>query len=281
MTYKTILVHVDQSKRANARIALAARLARENQGYLIGAAVSGFVPELYSASPMMMAVPIPQDMPEACRARAREALDNFEKVARGVGVDAIERRLSDDQVQLSIVLQARYADLVVVGQNNRDDAETHSTSDLPEYAALQGGRPVLVVPYAGEFERIDRHALVAWDGSRSATRAVTDALPLLRRSGTVTLVLFNPGRQYGVHGELPGADIALFLARHGVKVDVLRQDTPPGIDVGNALLSLAADIDADLLVMGAYGHMRWREVLMGGVTRTVLQSMTLPVLMSH
>ena len=72
-----------------------------------------------------------------------------------------------------------------------------------------------------------------------------------------------------------------FLARHGVKVEVLRQDTPPGLDVGNALLSLAADIDADLLVMGAYGHMRWREVLMGGVTRTVLQSMTLPVLMSH
>lgn len=281
MSYKTILVHVDRSSRADARIALAARLALDEQAYLIGAAVSGFLPELYGANPMMMAAPIPQGELEACRAGARRALDNFEKIARGAGVDAIERRLSDDPAQHSIVLQARYADLVVVGQHDPADLEATATHDLPEYAALQGGRPVLVVPYAGQFDRVDRHALVAWDGSRSAVRAVTDALPLLRRSECVTLALFNPRRQYGVHGELPGADIALLLARHGVKVEVLRQDTPPGLDVGNALLSMAADINADLLVMGAYGHMRWREVLMGGVTRTVLQSMTLPVLMSH
>jgi nucleotide-binding universal stress UspA family protein len=281
MTYKTILVHVDQSDRASTRIALAARLAADSQGYLIGAAVSGVLPVLYGASSMMLAAPVPPEMLESCRAGARAALDNFEKVARGVGIDAIERRLSDDQAQSSIVLQARYADLVVVGQDNPADPETRATFDLPEYAALLGGRPVLVVPYGGRFEHVNRRALVAWDGSRSATRAVTDALPLLRRSAAVTLACFNPSRQYGVHGELPGADIALFLARHGVKVDVLRQDTPPGLDVGNALLSLAADIDADLLVMGAYGHMRWREVLMGGVTRTVLRSMTLPVLMSH
>lgn len=281
MTYKTILVHVDQSSRAAARIALAAQLAVDYQGHLIGAAVSGFMPELYGANPMMMASPIPQGELDACRARAGLALDNFEQLARGVGVDTIERRVSDDTAQFSVVLQARYADLVVVGQDNPGDPDTVATFDLPEYAALQGGRPVLVVPYAGKFERIDRHALVAWDGSRAATRALTDALPLLRRSASVTLVEFNPARQYGVHGELPGADIALFLARHGVKVAVLRQDTPPGLDVGNALLSLAADVAADLLVMGAYGHMRWREVLMGGVTRTVLQSMTLPVLMSH
>lgn len=94
-------------------------------------------------------------------------------------------------------------------------------------------------------------------------------------------MVFNAQRQYGVHGELPGADIALLLARHGVNVDVLRQETPTGLDVGNALLSLAADLGIDLLVMGAYGHMRWREVLLGGVTHTILKSMTVPVLMSH
>jgi nucleotide-binding universal stress UspA family protein len=281
MSYKTIVVHVDRSSRCGERVALAARLAAESAGNLIGAAVSGFTPDLYTATPMMLAAPISQQELEACRASANLALDAFEKVARGAGAEAIERRLTDDQPHFSIVLQARYADLVVVGQNDPDDPETGATRDLPEYAALQGGRPVLVVPYAGHFERIDGHALVAWDGSRAAVRAITDALPLLRRSSGVTLALFNPGRQYEVHGELPGADIALFLARHGVKVDVLRQDTPPGLDVGNALLSLAADVDASLLVMGAYGHMRWREVLMGGVTRTVLRSMTLPVLMSH
>ncbi|HEX8405996.1 MAG TPA: universal stress protein, partial [Duganella sp.] len=194
MTYKTILVHVDQSTRTSARIALAARLAADEQGHLIGAAVSGFMPELYGAN-QMMAAPIPQGELDACRARAGLALDSFEQLARGVGAEAIERRLSDDTAQVSIVLQARYADLVVVGQDNPSDPDTVATFDLPEYAALQGGRPVLVVPYAGQFERIDRHALVAWDGSRAATRALTDALPLLRRSGAVTLVLFNPARQ--------------------------------------------------------------------------------------
>lgn len=96
MSYKTILVHVDRSSRTDARVALAARLAGDEQGYLIGAAVSGFVPELYGAYPMMMAAPIPEGELEACRAEANLALDNFEKVARNAGIDAIERRLSDD-----------------------------------------------------------------------------------------------------------------------------------------------------------------------------------------
>ncbi|WP_413465224.1 universal stress protein [Janthinobacterium rivuli] len=88
-------------------------------------------------------------------------------------------------------------------------------------------------------------------------------------------------REYGVHGAQPGADIALYLARHGIQVEVLRQTTPPDLPVGEALLSLAANLQADLFVMGAYGHARWNEILLGGVTRTLLRSMTLPVLMSH
>jgi nucleotide-binding universal stress UspA family protein len=91
--------------------------------------------------------------------------------------------------------------------------------------------------------------------------------------------VFNAERQVNVHGEQPGADLALYLARHGVKVDVLQETTEQ--DSGNALLSLAADVNADLLVMGCYVHSRFREVLLGGATRTVLESMTLPVLMSH
>jgi len=140
---------------------------------------------------------------------------------------------------------------------------------------------VLVVPYAGKFERVDRHALVAWDGSRAAIRAVTDAVPLLRRSGKVTLAIFNPDSHGSAHGEQPGADMALYLARHGVNVEVLVQKTPDGLDVGNALLSLASDLGVDLMVMGAYGHMRWRELVLGGVTRTIMRTMTVPVLMAH
>jgi nucleotide-binding universal stress UspA family protein len=281
MSYKTILVHADHSARSNDRAALAARIAIDQQAHLVGTAVTGFLDEFYRYSPMLMAAPIPQLAIDTLKNHAREALDQFEHTARAIGATAIESRPTDDDARQALVLQARYADLVVLGQNDPDEAATHATRDLTEYVALQGGRPVLVVPYAGTFERIDRHALVAWDGSRAATRAITDALPLLRRSGKVTLVVFNAQRQFGVHGQLPGADIALLLARHGVNVDVLRQETPPGLDVGNALLSLAADLGIDLLVMGAYGHMRWREVLLGGVTHTILKSMTVPVLMSH
>jgi len=108
---------------------------------------------------------------------------------------------------------------------------------------------------------------------------VTDALPLLERSSLVEVVAFDPGRG-GEHGELPGADIGLYLARHGVKVTAARQ-LGTGLDVGSQILSRAADMDADLIVMGAYGHSRTRELVLGGATRTLLESMTVPVLMSH
>jgi nucleotide-binding universal stress UspA family protein len=196
-------------------------------------------------------------------------------------VQSYERRLIDDDTLNAMVTQARYADLVVVSQCDPADSAAGQLEVLPEHVALYGGRPVLVLPYAGKFERIDRHALVAWDGSRAAIRAVTDAVPLLRRSGKVTLAIFNPESQYGVHGEQPGADMALYLARHGVNVEVLVQNTPQGLDVGNALLSLSADLGIDLLVMGAYGHLRWRELVLGGVTRTIMRTMTVPVLMAH
>jgi nucleotide-binding universal stress UspA family protein len=101
----------------------------------------------------------------------------------------------------------------------------------------------------------------------------------MEQAGKVTLAVFNAGREPEAHGSEPGADMALYLARHGIKVEVSSQVT--AIDVGSALLSFASDIDADLLVMGCYGHSRMHEIMLGGASRTVLQSMTLPVLMAH
>jgi nucleotide-binding universal stress UspA family protein len=282
MSYKNIVVHVDQSPLAHHRIELAAQLARSQEAHLVGAAFTGINIELYRNSSVAFGGPpcITQaELDEIARA-ALTAAERFEAQARAVGVSA-ERRMSDDDVEVGLLLQARYADLVVLSQSDPDALGAAIVRQLPESLALNSGRPVLVVPYAGHYTHLDRHALVAWDGSRAATRALTDALPLLRRSARVTLALFDPQRQYGVHGDEPGADMALYLARHGVKVEVLSQPKPDGVDTGNALLSLAADCDADLLVMGAYGHSRWREILLGGTTRRVLESMTLPVLMSH
>ena len=136
-----------------------------------------------------------------------------------------------------------------------------------------------MVPYAGSFSKVGEHVLVAWDASREATRALTDALPLLKRARRVTVMAVNPEKAHR-HGAEPGADIALFLARHGVKVEATAQSSG-GLDVGNFLLSRIADLDVDLLVMGAYGHARLRELMLGGVTQTILSSMTVPVLFSH
>lgn len=277
MSYKTILVHVDQSPYATARIERAARVAREQEAHLVGSALTGLTMEYYRNSGLVVAGPIRQEEVDEIKRGGEQALRHFETLAQAAGVGH-ESRYSDDAPEAGLVEQARYADLVVLSQTDPDSAGLSMLRQLPEHLALHGGRPVLMVPYAGQFPTLNRHALVAWDASRAATRAVTDALPLLKRSARVTLAVFNPDRPFGTQ---PGAEIALYLARHGVNVEVQQQATPPGIDVGNALLSLAADLGADLLVMGAYGHQRWREIILGGVTRRLLQSMTLPVLMSH
>ena len=136
------------------------------------------------------------------------------------------------------------------------------------------------MPYAGQFEQIGRRVLVGWDGSREASHAISDAMPLLATASTVTVITVDSEEPSQRHGEVPGADIALYLARHGVRTNVERT-VSNGIGTGEVLLSRASDLEADLLVMGAYGHARVHELLFGGATRTVLASATLPVLMSH
>jgi len=166
---------------------------------------------------------------------------------------------------------------VVVGQTDPSDG-SGVLPDFPHQLVLTVGRPVLLVPYAGRFETLGRRILLAWNAGREATRATTDAIPFLRDAEEVNVVAVNPaGRQ---HGEVPGADIGLYLARHGVRVKVSNVQATE-IDVGNQLLSSAADLSSDLIVMGAYGHSRFAELVLGGVTRTMLESMTVPVLMTH
>jgi nucleotide-binding universal stress UspA family protein len=273
MTYKTILVHVDQSRHAAARIRLAAQLAASQEAHLVGTSMTGISRFIYPDGVVFIGSVI-----DSLRESAQTELQKFEESARREGV-TFERRLSEDDPAGALVLQARYADLVVLSQTDPDERDSGDVYDLPEYVMLNTARPVLTIPYAGVFDKVGTHILVAWDGSMEATRAVTNALPFLRRARNVDVVLFNPDALYDVHGQQPGADIALYLARHGVNVNVLQQ--PTELDIGNALLSLAADTGADLLVMGGYGHTRFREVLLGGVTKTILNCMTLPVLFSH
>ncbi|MBY5268751.1 universal stress protein [Spiribacter salinus] len=180
-----------------------------------------------------------------------------------------------------IALQARYADLLIVGQMDPDRPADLVPGDLPGQAAVLAGRPVLAWPYAWQRRPVGRRVIIGWNGSRESARAVSDALPLLRQAEAVQVVVVGSQQgSQGRHGDVPGADIAAHLARHAVPVEANDQ-TRSDIPVADALLSAAADFDADLLVMGAYGRSRLRELVLGGTTRRVLSEMTLPVLLAH
>jgi nucleotide-binding universal stress UspA family protein len=276
VSYKTILVHMDTGERAPARLAYALELAGRSNAHVVGLhAIS--VPRIPAYAAVEGGDRMREYQEKAMDDLAARARATFDRVTQPSGYPGLEWRESRGDAAEVVPLHARYADLVVVGQSNGAEA-SGVENDFVDRVLLAAGRPALVIPYAGTFREIGTRVLVAWNASREATRAVTDALPLLAHASEVNVVAFNP--EGAPHGEVPGADVALFLARHGVNVSV-SHERGTDIDAGNLLLSRAADMDVNLIVMGAYGHSRMQELILGGATRTILQSMTVPVLMSH
>jgi nucleotide-binding universal stress UspA family protein len=225
---------------------------------------------------------IPSDVIDTLRFQSRNAaqsaVSRFNESCRGITVAAaastIEATMEEAPEQFTAI--ARRFDLSVIAQPQPD--KWAPSDPLIEATLFGSGRPVLVVPYIQRSPlKLDRVA-VCWDGSRNAARAVGDALPWLTRAKWTEIVIVagEPAKS----DELPGADIAQHLARHGVKVEVNRV-VATETDVANTILSHAADASIDLLVMGAYGHSRLREFILGGATRGILAAMTVPTLMSH
>ncbi len=208
---------------------------------------------------------------------AEEASNRFVEAAKKAGVSA-ETRILDASVAGATSEFGRIArrfDIAVVGQAQREYGATESL--MIEGALFESGRPIIVVPYIQkEGLTLDR-VLVCWDGGRTAARATADALPFLMRAKAVELLIVTePHKQ----DEVNGANMTEHLARHGVSV-TLKRISRGDIDVQSAILSHAADSSANFIVMGGYGHSRLREFILGGVTRNMLTSMTVPVLMSH
>ncbi len=279
MDYKTIVVHMDGSAHCAARVQLACRLARDFDAHLVGVyAVEAPEPVAFADSSYSQ-FRIAQQ--EQAAERAQSAAASFTALTRAAGAAKSEFRRGEGGAVEALALHARYADLVVIGQVDPDEGMVGVRPSFPEFVVLSIGRPVLIVPYyAAEFPQFGRHILVAWNASREASRAVSDSLPLLGRALRVSVMAVNPDSAGKAHGELPSADIALYLARHNVRAEAT-QSYSDEIGVGEELLARASDMDVDLLVMGAYGHSRIREVILGGVTQTMLKHMTVPVLMSH
>jgi nucleotide-binding universal stress UspA family protein len=280
MTYKDLLVHLDDSQRCAQRVEAAVRLAARH-----GAHLTGFYPIVEIPLLNSIRERIPRDIRERmeaeAQAQAEAALKGFREAADRAGIVYETRtdRALDTTLARVLSMHARYADLVVLGRVDPNEPPDVG-SDLPEEVVLASGRPALVVPHDWEAGPLGERVLIAWDASREAARAVSDALPLLQQAAAVLVVSINPKSTPLGHGELPGTDIAVHLARHQVEVEVQSLEVEQ-MAVGEALLSFAADRARDLLVMGAYAHSRVRELVLGGATRMVLERMTLPVLMAH
>jgi nucleotide-binding universal stress UspA family protein len=208
----------------------------------------------------------------------KAAAAKFDEAVRGTGVSAESHLLESGPTGAGELFahMARHFDLSVVAQ---PDPEKDSLEELlPEAALFGSGRPVLVVPYIQRTGlKLDR-VLVCWDGSRTAARAIGDAMPFLERAKSIDVITVS--KDQGRRDELPGIDIAHHLARHKLRVD-LKRIVATDIDVTSAILSHAADTGADMIVMGGYGHSRLREFVLGGATRGILSAMTVPILMSH
>jgi nucleotide-binding universal stress UspA family protein len=278
--YKTIVVHIDGGSCQESRLRAAALLAIKHGAHLVGSAATGISWMEFSLVTSSMAPPAMLDDFQGLREAASERLGAFREAASHLGVESIETRLVEDDPRYALLLQSRYADLVVLSQDTDTGLGLPArVRGLPEHVAMRGARPVLVVPAAYQGEPIPGTAVVGWDGGTQAQRAITAALPLLARAAGVKLAVINPADLSELHGEQPGADMALYLARHGAKVEVVVEHTRA--TTGSVLCALARDSGAGLLVSGAFGHSRYREWVLGGTTRELLERTRIPLLITH
>jgi nucleotide-binding universal stress UspA family protein len=271
MAYKEILTYVEARPASRTALDVAARLADAHDAHLV--ALHVIEPPVVPAD-MTLGTPVAfiQWQEEYARKRADQAKQYAAEVEKSSG-RSIEWREPAGELTETALLHSRYADLIVASQSGEG-----ATGNLPELFVMGSGRPTLIVPHQGSFARPLERILVAWNRTREATRALHDSIPLLAAAKSVTVMEVNPKK--GEDRHIAGADIAQHLARHRVKVTV-SSTVADDMDVGDVILSRAADFGADCIVMGAYGHSRLREFAFGGATRHLLETMTVPVFMVH
>jgi nucleotide-binding universal stress UspA family protein len=277
MTYRSIVVHVASDSGFDARVGLAVELACNMDSHLLGVAPTGLVGMPVALEPAAMG-PLHELAVEAMRNEARSAEARFREACEQAGLKSFDSVVDKADPVESLVRHARCSDLCIVGQPDPRHEEHRLKRQQLEQVILHSARPTLIVPYVAGTTTVGRGALVAWDDSREAARAVSDALPLLRLAQRVDVVSWAERGRTTIRPEQLQA-LQHWLIRQGVAANVHAETTDDGI--AETVLSRAADLGSDLIVMGAYGHTRWREVVLGGATRGLLASMTVPVLMSH
>jgi nucleotide-binding universal stress UspA family protein len=281
MTFKNIVVFADATPASVNRLRLAASLAHRYEAHLIGVYVVPGNLDHYPSDAFVRGTEAIRTLRVRYRAAAERAvLDVGRQFADFVSHDNIQaefRVVWNAETNNILIHNSLYADLVIIGQF---DPNASPQNRLPEHLLLASGVPILVVPDAWTSDTIGEHIVIAWNASKEARRAVTDALPLVSSARTVKILIVDPEKYSDRHGEEPGATIATHLARHGAKVEVERFGSA-GAATAETILKFAAQAKADLLVSGAYSHSLSRQMLFGSVTRAILKDTTLPTLMSH
>ncbi len=285
MGLRDLVVLLDGSARDETKLAMAIELARRSDAHLTGLCpLELLLPADMSFAlggyPDLWALPeFARQLESQAKAKAAVIEANFRELLRREAITG-DWALETGPLISAVTRRALAADLIVVGQADPDNPLPPIARTLLEDVLMTAGRPLLIVPYAGTFPTIGTNALVGWTPTRESARAVHDALPVLAQAAKV-LVLTVESTRGGELEPLPTADIAEHLARHGLDVSAARTVVSDGLSPADALLDYASDIQADLLVVGGYGHSRTREMILGGVTRDLLHHMTVPVLMSH
>jgi nucleotide-binding universal stress UspA family protein len=276
MPYRTLLVHLDDTESCLKGLAAAAGLARTFDAELCG---SYLVPTR-ELTPFKSAL-LPEALVAQLLRRSGEAQDaaeaRFKRAVASAGLAAHAWSAPAGDPIAAGIRQSRYADLTIFTQPNPNEAASAFVVDLAHSVLLASGRPLLLVPFIGARASMGERIVVAWKNTREAARAVADAMPLLTRAKVVEVLAIVPAH---LPSEPPSDEIVAFLARHGIAAK-LRVEIADEISAGELLLSHVSDISADLVVMGGYSHSRVQERVLGGVTRVMMTSMTVPVLMSH
>lgn len=278
MSYQSILVHACDSPSSAASYQLAARVALAEGAHLTGLAFSSARDFVYRAGAAAAIVPLTAGDLAFLTESAERDLRAFNAALASLNIAHLQSRVSDTSAEQGLPLEARYADLLVIGQQCTPVGIVADRHSVARTVLVHAPCPVLVVPDGVHAKYTPQNALIAWDGSMEASRAVRGALPLLKYAAHIAIVTFEPPQLFFEEHQ-PGDTLAQYLACHGAEATVI--DASRGHDVGSSLLDLAQERDCDMLVMGCFSHTRFREIILGGTTERVLSSTRIPVLMSH
>jgi len=277
MAIKNMLVHLDNSGTCAQRVEAAVDLARRYGARLSGLFVvpDYFIPSYVEAQ---ISADIIAEINEQAIERAKLTLEEISSQVEKTGY-GIDMQIEEGNMIGILGEYARYTDLLVLGQSQPQDPDNVS-AELADHVVIEGGAPCLVIPYIGVQPTLGKRVLVAWNESREAARALRDALPLLVEADQVTVLLVKHHSHNEDHTAMQEKTMLAYLADHGIVAETSLCVDDHG-DPGNAILARASDGDIDLIVMGAYGHSRLRELVLGGATRHLLKEMTVPVFISH